>query len=126
MNIKSKKGFALAFAIIFAIVLTASILGVWAYVAHLMRETKVVDVRSKRGYYAAMAGLRYARVLLRDPDGLVFDGYHNCLIEGDELGGDFFTDIDINPDDLTVTITEWHTGCGWPEGEYKIIATYSP
>lgn len=123
MNMKSKKGYVLVFAAIFAITLMVAAWGLWTYVTHLGQEVKVEEYRSTQGYYAAIAGLRYAYLLLHDPAALGLDPAdtpgEQCIIPRTGNAADiaFFAAIDVDLSNLTITITEE------PTGDYSVEAT---
>ena len=121
MRISQKKGVALALVIMFIIVITIASLGLLASVEHVLKEVKVQEAETIRGYYAAVAGLRYARILLRDPGALTFTGGECIIPRVTDEDDDFFKDIgvDVNSGDLTITIeklSDW---------KYTVKATYS-
>jgi len=130
MNTKSGKGYALAMAIIFVIILTAAGLGLYYSVEHLTGEIRIQETGYARGYYAAIAGLRYASILLRNPDDLTFVA-NVYTVNGTELlpvgsppAIGFFHDIGVDPADLAITIrriVRW----GKPTGKYKVSAAYT-
>jgi len=131
MDIRSRKGFALAMIIILTVILLATHIALYAAIRYFTeKETGIHNVRS---YYAAISGMRYASILLRNPDALTFDGGddgHSYVfggVAGDDGHGAFFADIDIPSSYLSIVITEWYDdpACDWPEGAYKVTGTYS-
>ncbi len=70
MHIRSKKGYALAMSIIFVIVITIIGFGLYASIEHFVKEIKLQETEYIKGHYAALAGLRYATILLGDPETL--------------------------------------------------------
>jgi len=114
------------------------------FVEHLAKETRLHEVEYIRGYYAAMAGLRYAYMVLEDPvaifdepdDPPLNDGGPPYTVTGTELGetidvDDFFTRTGISANHLTIIITEWPgpaneaaTDPEWDSHEYHVSATY--
>lgn len=126
MDIKSKKAYALVFAMILIIVLGLASIGLYSTTEYITVETKLKEQQYVRGYYAAIAGLRYARVLLQDPVALFGDTVH----DGEEYTApgtdDFFDHIDVDPADLTITITEYDPGDPqWAVDNYQVTATYT-
>ena len=118
MKIKSKKGFALAMAIMFLIILMISSIGLYLSTEFLAKETRGQEIEYIRGYYAAMAGLRYAYILLRDPGNISYLT-DNTTVDNAAYPA-FFTDIGV--DRLTITITRSYNA---PGGPYSVSATYS-
>ncbi len=70
MNTRSKKGYALAMSVILIIVLTIIGFGLYASIEHFVKEIKLRETEYIKGHYAALAGQRYAMILLRDPEAL--------------------------------------------------------
>lgn len=115
MNIKSQKGFALGFAIFFVVLAAISSVAMYSAAFYLSNEVTVKDLDPMRGHYISMAGMRYAKILLKNPTtappaGFGFsstplDGESHTLIywSGDGLLG---TDLNLTGNDLlTVTAT---------------------
>ncbi len=121
MRIKSKKGFVLALIMIFVIIAMISSIGLYLSTEFLAREIRAKEVRHIQGYYADIAGLRYASILLRNPAryGIGAAAY---TVTGTELGGNFFLDIDA-VGRLTVVIDQ--IASGDDAGDYNVSATYS-
>lgn len=122
MNVKSKKGYALALAMIFVILLSISGLTLFTYTEYLVKEVRIQETGSIKGHYAAIAGLRYAAILLRDPDGIEYESGTDGAIDNSHYG-DFFTNIDVDPEDLVITIEQIPDGEPH-EGDYEVSATY--
>ena len=128
MNIKSKKGYALVMASIFIIILAISSIALYNSVTHVGRDLKVKEKRYVRGYYATIAGLRYASILLRNPNVLTFtNGIYT--VTGNEQGGAFFNDIGVvrgtGFGEMSIQIEEYQDGLvTWSQGEYKVTANY--
>jgi len=138
MNIKSTKGYALVMAIIFMIILGVSSVVLYNSIAHVGKGLKVKERQYVRGYYATIAGLRYASILLRDTSALTFTNFV-YTVSGNELatiaepGGAFFNDIgvkhgtagNLGVGEMSIQIEEWHAGVvDWSSGEYKVTANY--
>jgi len=129
MNIKAKNGYGLLMVIFFIIVVLSVISGSFMFVEHLAKETRLHEVEYIRGYYAAMAGLRYAYILLEDPVvncnfTLGHGDRESYTVTGLELGGDFFTDIHVDLAHLTITITERGLLPPLVDPQYEVSATY--
>ena len=138
MNIKHTKGYALVMAIIFMIILSVSSIVLYNSVTHVGRELKIKEKQYVKGYYAAVAGLRYASIVLRDPPAPgdfinhVYTVTGNELVAVPEAGGAFFNDIDVvngtagalEIGEMSIQIEEYHAGVDWNEGEYKVTANY--
>lgn len=129
----TKKGYVLLLAVMLSFVLMASSVGLYAMVRYFVLETRIKEVEYIKGYYAAIAGLRYAWILLKDPEDycgfntLDHDGETRTVI-GTELGGNFFTNIGTTSQKLTITITEWNslvTDPTWTNGNYRVTVRYS-
>ena len=112
-------------AIIFMIILSVSSIALYNSVTHVGRELQVKEKKYVKGYYAAVAGLRYASILLRDPSTLTFNN-NVCTVSQDQSYNAFFTNIDVvpgDPDNLAVgemglQIKDLLTG------EYEVTANY--
>ena len=117
----NQKGFALVVAAMFTILIIIS-LGIFSLSTYEFREVKTHEEEYARGYYGAIAGLRYAYMLLHDPD--IIDGLESgpYTVTGDEYGGDFFGDLEVTADELTITITKIETGVD--AGKYDVEASY--
>jgi len=95
----TEKGYVLALVMIFIVILTASSLGLYATVQHLITETYLQDQRYTEGYYLALAGVRYAKILI----GMGIAQLPNVrgtsyTVTGQEIVGasNFFTDIGLD------------------------------
>gem|GEM_PF-2561390 len=131
MNTKNKKGYALMLAILLVIILAISGLGLYYSIEHLAKEIRIKEVNRIKGYYCAVAGLRYAAILLRDSAGnLGFTDPDNIedfstddLHKGDSQYNTFIAfcdDINTSQARLAITIIE-ENPLG---GSYKVKATY--
>jgi len=120
MNLKSKKGYALVMALLFVIILAISSLGLYRSVEYLAKEIRIKETKHIRGYYYGIAGLRYAAILLRDPDLAL-----PCTIPRIENSDDddFFEDIGVDSSSLAITITKIIIGDH--AGDYEVKATYT-
>lgn len=126
MNIKSKKGYALIMAIIFIIILAISSIALYNSVTHVGRDLKIKEKRYVRGYYATIAGLRYASILLRNPAALTFNGHNVCTVSQDQSYNAFFTNINVEPGD-PANLAVGEMGLQIEDlltGEYKVTANY--
>lgn len=114
MNIRSRNGFALVLALILVIILSIAGISLYFAAEHIVTETKVKQVQYIRGYYRNIAALRYATILLRDPDA-VFDGGTPAINEAARFslngGHDFTLDITATPvvvwTDVTPVTAPW-------------------
>lgn len=117
MNIKCKKGYALIAVMVFVIISTIASFALYVSVENLTKEIRIQEVGYIRGYYAAIAGLRYAAILLRDPEGnLEFtnSGAIETFSTDNLVIGDtqyqpfinFCSDINTDQAHLIITITE--------------------
>jgi hypothetical protein len=70
MKLIHKKGYALALSIITMIILTIIGIGLYRSVESVVTEVKVLETESIKGHYAALSALRYASILLQNPEGL--------------------------------------------------------
>ena len=124
MQLKSGKGYALALVMMFAIIIMIASIGFYNSVRHISIEAGIEEVHNTKGYYLSLAGLRYVAILLKDPDILVFDVNNQYVVTGTELDGvNLYTDLEIDPSQLIITITRIIAG---PQvGEYSVSATYS-
>jgi len=124
IRLDSNKGYLLAIIMIFAAVLMTAMLGLQSYVRSSAKEVLRDETGYVKGYYAAMAGLRYASILLRDPEAITFGAAHAYTVTGTELGGDFMADV-IGQDLATLTVTITEITSGQFEGQYSVSATYN-
>lgn len=127
MNIKNKKGYALIMAIIFIIILAISSIALYNSVTHVGRDLKIKEKRYVKGYYAAIAGLRYASILLRNPAALTFNGNNVCTVSQDQSYNAFFTNINVEPGDpANLAVGEMGLKIEkLSETEYKVTSNYS-
>ena len=112
IQIISKKGSALLITIfILMAMLMASLTGLQAYSKHFTREIARQEIGHVRGYYVAMAGLRYASILLQNPAALNFVG-NVYNVTGTEFpdGTDLFHDLGVTATNFQVTITDLNNG----------------
>ena len=138
MNIGSKKGFALTLAIYFMIACLINSVALYATSYYITKEVTIQEESSTRGYYLALAGLRYADILLKNPATMpnfvfltpaVHDGEISAITISNTSG--FGQDIRLGDNDvLTITATEWKSGVtdpdfpNWSDGEYKVTAVF--
>ena len=143
-----KKGFILVLAIYFLIIAAITSIGMYAYAYYIARQVWIGKMTSTRGYYCAVAGARYAYILLKDPlDYLMTPNGHlpdpNITITGGSIttlphngetvtftitpGSTLWLDLNMQGNDtLTVTIEEWNTGItDWTDGNYRVTATFT-
>ncbi len=121
----SKKGFALIVAMILVIILFISI-AVHSKSINVYREVEQDEIKYNRGYFAALAALRYAAILLKQPGDLTFTaGVYT--VTGNELvgnntdtNGKFFTEMGVTK--FPVYIKEITTGVD--AGKYEISAAF--
>ncbi|UCD54597.1 MAG: hypothetical protein JSV93_03500 [Candidatus Omnitrophota bacterium] len=120
---RSKKGYALVLSIILVIMLTIIGFGLYTSIEHSVKEIKLREIEYIKGHYAALAGQRYALILLQDPVGLF--GYDPEPEDSVEVSlwddyNDFATDIGLSSrQDVTLVITKIN------ESEFDVSATYS-
>ena len=113
MNIRSQEGFALGFAIFFVVLAAISSVAMYSAAFYLSNEVTAKDVDSVRGHYISMAGIRYAKILLKDPiAGFGFssdpppNGQIRTLTFSPGDGKSFTSDLGLTGNDLlTVTAT---------------------
>jgi len=144
MNIKSKKGFALAMAICFMIVCLISSVALYTASYFITKEVVVQEASSTRGYYIALSGLRFADIILKNPATVttpptpnfvfpitptVHDGETSTINILNTSG--FGQDIHLGDNNvLSITATEWKSGVtdddfpDWADGEYKVTAVF--
>ena len=141
MNIKSKKGFILAAAMLFIIIAGITSIGVYANSFYFAREA-AQEVNSIRGYYLSLAGERYAYILLKDPGSLGLSSDLNTTgmqgksvtinIDSDSRYSAFKNDIGLAAGEkLAITITEYSSSNAqgdstWGSTCYKVSASYKP
>ena len=107
MHTTHEKGYTLILVLIFSIVLAIAGLGLYTSIKYITVEMQT-ETASIEAHYAALAGMRYAAILLRDPHAIGLDVVDDTYtVVGDELGGtsDFWAETGIDAGDLTVIIT---------------------
>lgn len=119
MKLGSKKGFALAMALYFVVITGITSIGIYTYAFYVARESAVEGPGSIRGYYMAIAGLRYAAILLKDPTANF--NFNNGPVT---LSGQAYTDFEDNlglsgNETLTVTVERL------PANTYQITADFN-
>ena len=130
MNIKSKEGYVLVLSLMLVIVLVISSITLFSSTTHFTREITLEEVRYNRGYYALISALRFAAILLRDPENNLgfssgtFDNFSTASLQPtDDLFdpfNDFCTNVGISLYDFTLTISEQGLS-----GPYEVSATYT-
>ena len=123
MKTWSKKGYALALAMITVIILTIIGLGLYSSVSHVVREIKVQETGHIRGHYAALSALRYATILLRSPEVLFGK---DPVVAGDKITISLWSnynaaalDMGLSANhDIDLKITKKS------DGEFDVEATY--
>jgi len=133
MNIfRSKKGFMLEVSVIFSIILIVS-LSVYKSTLYSFKEVRVRDMEYTKAYYANVAALRYAAILLKEPGKLFSpsdpsnydpDSPENTTytVTFNENGANLMNDLGLSSDKITMTITLDNTQT--PE-KYNITASYT-
>ena len=107
MHTTHEKGYTLILVLIFSIVLAIAGLGLYTSIKYITVEMQT-ETASIEAHYAALAGLRYAAILLRDPQAIGLDVVNDTYtVVGNELGGasTFWAETGIDSGDLTITIT---------------------
>ncbi len=121
VHITSKKGSALLVTIcVLLALLMASLSGLQNYSKHFTRDIMGWEIRRTQGYYAALAGMRYAAMVLQGP--VAFTN-HVYTITGTELGGNLFNDLAVTNQNFSVTIIEITSGAN--NGQFQIDAVYT-
>ena len=131
MSKNTKKGYVLVFAIILAIILAVASISLFFSVGHVVSETKIRQTKYVRGYYWDLAGLRYAGILLRNPEanlGFTNSGIIESFSTNDLSAGSpavlpfnvFCADLGIDSDNYEITVTEQNPS----GGPYEITASY--
>ena len=129
MNLISRKGFVLPIVIFFIILSFITSIGLYAACYYISKEIAIDEPNYIRGYYAALAGARYAYILLRDPTSVT--GFHfdttwsagesrTLYIHSDQNHGAFKNNIGLRDNDaLIITATERS------DGQYDVASTFS-
>ena len=106
-----ESGYALVIVIVFIVILTITTYGLFVMTDYNIRAVRE-DVESTRAYYASVAGLRYAQMVIASGNA----GELPYTVTGNELaGGDFFDNIGTNegrPLDMVITISNDPEGSG--------------
>ena len=132
-----KKGFALATAIYFVIIAAITSVGIYMYSSYMARETTIDKTNSTRGYYCALAGLRYAYILLKNPvTNFSFDAAMNGESKTINItnSNPLYNDLGLGASDsLSITVTEYNSDSPGdpkdpqyiPPNNYRVTATFS-
>ena len=124
MNIRSQKGFALGFAIFFVVLAAISSIAMYSSAFYLSNEATMKDLNSVRGHYISMAGLRYAKILLKTPTtdqpaGFDFsgdpppDGESRTLTFSPGDGKSFTSDLSLTGNDLLTVTATYYSATGY-------------
>jgi hypothetical protein len=129
MKANTQKGSALIIVTIMTMIFAMLNISLLLSVINVSTETKLVETSSIKSYYATIAGMRYASILLSNnidalgftplgaPGDPVDPEVYN--VTGTELGDNFFADMGISSSDLSIIITEINTGAD--AGEYNVV-----
>jgi len=135
-NTNSNKGSVLVLSFMFIIILLLTGLCLYMSISHVSRELLFDETNYVNGYYAAIAALRYADVLLADPavnlgftDPTAVETFDTDLLNPLDASdrpfinayAAFCQDIGACPDRLTLRIEEPNPN----PSEYDVSATYS-
>ena len=123
MRLWFKKGYALVLTMLAIILLTTIGFGLYNSLEHLIREVKVQETGHIRGHYAALSGLRYAMILLQEPETLFgLNPIPDDSVINISLWGDYNTvanDIGLSANhDVTLVITKIS------DGVFNVSSTY--
>ena len=131
----NKKGAILIMVMIFFIIAAIASMGLYTAVYNLGKAQGVGEVEHVKGYFAALGGLRYAKILLKDPDAidaLLTNNYSDSDGNGITLPNPISlkqsyssvaTDLNLTGNrDVSINIVKYSSGIY--NGQYKIIATY--
>lgn len=114
----NKKG-SIVFALFAVIMVSLTLIGSLNIVMGMSKLSQ--DTQDVKNYYLALGGLRYASMLLNDPDSLTFVG-DRYQVTGLELGGNLYGDLAADGGHLVITIDR--TGIA-PDYLYEIRASAS-
>ncbi|MDO8536259.1 MAG: hypothetical protein Q7S30_04545 [Candidatus Omnitrophota bacterium] len=122
--------------ILFIILATVTSVVMYTHGYHITREVAIQEPNSIRGYYAAIAGMRYANLLLKDPKANFgfdmagpedFDGETATLTidRSSALG----SDIGLRDGDVVrIVVTEYNKNdppsTPWPADNYQITSVF--
>lgn len=122
----NKKGSALIIVMVFMLVSVIASIGLYNSVFITSKIQSINEMERIRGYYADLAGLRYATLLLRNPANIA--GYDVSSVTGATTGplsvrtqyNALYVDLGLRPPhDLIITITRR------ADGLYDVSATYN-
>ena len=117
MNIRSQKGFALGFAIFFVVLAAISSIAMYSSAFYLSNEVTVKDLNPVRGHYISVAGLRYAKILLKEPVANfgpnVNDGLPHTLTFQPGDGKSFTSDLSLTGNDLLTVTATYYSATGY-------------
>ncbi|MDO8536038.1 MAG: hypothetical protein Q7S30_03400 [Candidatus Omnitrophota bacterium] len=138
IDISRKKGFVLAIAIYFVLLVAITSIGIYSYSEHIVREASVDKGAFTRGYFSAISGARYAYILLQDPktnfgfDGvghLGFDGETYTLTISPGPLGSIGSDLNLTANDRVIVVIKEYdknnpVSTPWDANSYQVNATF--
>lgn len=125
-----RSGYILLMVMFFVVVSLISALTIGSYVTHITREFVINEKKSSQAYYTAVAGARYAYILLKDP--VANFGFIDADLNGEtpksitiSNSSQFGRDMHLDDNDvMTIKVEEWDEDITeWPEGNYKVTVT---
>jgi hypothetical protein len=129
LHFKNNKGSILLYSVLIILVFSIAHVSLLTHTQNTALGSRKYVARIK-GRYAALAGLRYASILLRNPSVFGFTALgapgdpsipETYTVIGTELGGNFFSDIGADSKSLIITITETNNGNSPTEYELKAV-----
>jgi len=138
-NISHKSGFVLIMATLFIVIAVVASVGIYSYSEYIVHEVRTEKKAAAKSYYCAVAGARYAQILLKNPVANFGSGITDTAFNG-EIGtktitgratGTLGEDLNFSGNDtLTITATEYNTATPastpWEVNNYQveIVFTY--
>ena len=140
-NIPRKRGYTLIMVLLLMITAAIVSVGVYSYSGYIVREVRIDKRAAARGYYYAVAGARYAQILLKDPTNVTkfgFDGTGHAGFDGEvktitvsgNAAGTLGADLNFSGNDtLTIKATEYNasnpSSTPWAVNSYQVETTFT-
>jgi hypothetical protein len=137
-NILRKRGFVLIMATLFIVIAVTASIGIYSYSEYIVHEVRTEKKAAAKSYYCAVAGARYAQIVLKNPTDVTRFGFTDTAFNG-EIGtmiitghaaGTLGADLNFSGNDtLTITATEYNTATPaltpWEVNNYQVETVFT-
>ncbi|MDP2929213.1 MAG: hypothetical protein Q8O01_04025 [Candidatus Omnitrophota bacterium] len=132
-NILHKRGFVLIMATLFIVIAVVASVGIYSYSEYIVHEVRTEKKAAAKSYYCAVAGARYAQIVLKNPMDVARFGFTTAAFNGEtktmtitgHAAGTLGEDLDFRGNDtLTITATEINTTDNPNSYQVETIFTY--